>query len=234
MKKIIFTTSILLLSIIIFPSISLAAELFFSSPRETKAGENLELVITLDTGGEFINSIELVINYDNDLLSFDGYSDENSIIKLYIDPPHSEQKERGVKTEKIYLSGIIPGGVQGLYDPNRESKTSELSPLPLVHLFFRTKKDGNAKFSFENSKILKNDGLGTSLTHEQIPTEIIIVYNPDFKIIDSPVKAEKKKKDLQNNALYPSTVIFLIFLILMSLSILVYKLLKYRYGKTAR
>jgi hypothetical protein len=153
-----------------FAQNAFAANISFSLPTEMKVGENLDVIINADTGGILVNSIELVINYDESSLSFSGYSDDNAVIKLWIEPPHAE-------AGKIYLSGIVPGGVLGLYDPNKKG----LSPVPLVNLFFVGKKTGDAKFSFDASKILKNDGEGTALAHEELSGSVMINNNPNSK-----------------------------------------------------
>ncbi len=221
MKKIILAGLIFVSTIALCSSsASAAANIFFSSPVEPGIGENLEIVVTLDTGGVSINAVELVINYDSDLLSFNGYSEENSIIKLFIEPPRAEQRPADIVwglpwKKKIYLSGIIPGGVAGVYDANKKDEPAGLSPIPLVRLFFSARDTGNAKFFFESSKILQNDGLGTPLPHEQTPFEIAVKADPNAKKDIYPEKNKKvQEKNVGNVGAETLMIIFLAFLIL--------------------
>ncbi len=126
MIKIFLFIKIVFLSLLIFSAQNIfAANVSIDAPANINTGENLEITINADSDGVLINSIELIVEYNQDLLSFAGYSDDNAIVKLWISPPYAEKG-------KIYLSGIIPGGVPGLYD----GKKNGLSPIPVVRLFF--------------------------------------------------------------------------------------------------
>jgi len=162
MKKLLFISIIFLSGLIFFAGSSFASNISFETEPTVNTGENLDVVVKADTEGVLINGIEFIIDYDQNLLSFTGYSDDNAVVKLWINPP--EEKEG-----KIYLSGIVPGGVLGLYDANKkgESRSNELSPIPLVHLFFTAKNTGKANFSFvdsinlfiKSSKVEKHTGI---------------------------------------------------------------------------
>ena len=220
MKKIIFIFIIFVAVCSISAPSAEAASISFDTPVNIDKGENLDVVVNTDTDGVLINSIELVIAYNPDLLSFAGYSDENSVIKFWIDPPHATEG-------KIYLSGIIPGGVLGLYDAKKKGKLDELAPIPLFHLFFVAKDEGDAKFSFITSKILKHDGWGTPLLHEEFESQVIIKNNPNVKTTDI-IKQENTAPDnipTTQNSFNPA---FWIILFIIISSIAGYKLLKYK------
>ncbi|MDP2789197.1 MAG: hypothetical protein Q8O46_04100 [bacterium] len=110
-----------------------------------------------------INSADIALDYDEDLLSFSGYKNEGSMMRLWIDSPHEENG-------KILMSGIIPGGVSGLYDPKKQG----LGKIPLTRLIFTPRQEGRATFSFMKTKILKHNGKGTELLHEDRGGEIVI------------------------------------------------------------
>ena len=100
-----------------------------------------------------------------------------------------------------------------------DAKKKGLSPIPLVSLIFQAKTEGSTYFSFESSKILKNDGLGTPLPHTEFSTEVIIKHNPAFiEPLTEPVASEEAPKA------FPT--FWLIILIISGL--LGYKLLKLR------
>lgn len=230
MKKLLFLFTILCASLILFSQDASAADIYFSSPDETKVGENIELVVNLNTGGVFINSIELVINYDDDLLTFNGYSEDNAIVKLWIYPPRvkpslSASSIDAEQAGKIYLSGIVPGGIAGLYDAKKEGNLDELKAIPLVRLFFTAKKAGSAHFSFGDSKILQHDGVGTPLPHGEVSKMVLIKDNPDIKKVAEIQEGNTTKKDSPDSAPYNSYIFWVISIFLL------YKLLKYKYGK---
>lgn len=198
----------------------IAATVSLITPSTINTMENLDMAVTLNTDGKSINSAEFVISYDKDLLSFNGYSDNNALIKIWIDPPHA-------KDGQIYLSGIIPGGVSGLYDPSKKG----LSPIPLVHLLFTAKKEGEAKFSFIVSNILQNDGIGTTLSHEMLPKEIIIKNNPNNKIVNTEEINIKDDITINKSATdYTSDNynLWVLIIVIIFGIIIGYKLLKYK------
>ena len=221
MKNFLFTAIIFLFAVIFSAHNALAANVSIDAPVSADTGENLKVTINADAGGVLINSIELVIEYNQDLLSFAGYSDDNAIVKLWINPPYAAEG-------KIHLSGIIPGGVLGLYD----AKKNGLSPIPIVHLLFFTKNEGEAKFSFIFSKILKHDGLGTPLFLEELGSRLIIKNNPN-----NDIEKQKEENTADNNVTnLPdspnlSNPAFLIILLIVISGIVGYKLLKYKYEK---
>ena len=196
MKK--FTSIILLFTFIGFftlPARTLAentsASLSFATPEITYIGDTFEVLINTDTAGVLINSINLSLEYVKSLISFVGYNDENTVVKLWVDTPHEAVEGQ------ILMSGIIPGGVSGLYDPNKQG----ISPVPLVHLLFTADKGGDAKISFLNTEILKHDGKGTALVHEQKNNHVLISNN-NSKVTNDKNSFDKSLPD-------PFTITFL-------------------------
>lgn len=215
MKKLLFILIILVLWSQTVVREARAAEVSFEASSTINEGEDLDVVVNVETDEVLVNSIEMIIDYDEDLLYFSGYIDENAVIKFWIDPPRA-------KEGKIYFSGIIPGGVNGLYDP----KEKELSAVPLVHLFFRAKGVGEARFSFIDSKVLQHDGVGTPLLHEKMEAVVIIKDNPNKENIE---------KELVNDTIpdpYPeeNSFDFTFWAVILAIisGIVAYKLLKYK------
>ncbi len=221
-KQILFTLTIVILAFVFKVNSASAANFAFTVPSSLKVGDNLDVAVTADTGGVFINSAEATVNYDTTLLSFNGYSDSSSVIKIWINPPSAENGQ-------ITFSGIIPGGVDGLYDA---SKTG-LSPFPLVHLIFTAKNTGTANFSFANSQILEDDGAGTALVHDNIPASVTIQTNPNGTSVQNPSN-NSAENVTNNNAKNPGAMpdrpdpLFWVVIFLLISSLLIYKLLKYK------
>jgi len=220
-KQFILILTIAILAFVFKANSTFAASVSFDVPSSSvSTGDKLNVTVNADTGGVLINSTELVVSYDNNLLSFSGYSDTNSVIKLWIDPPHADNGQ-------ISLSGIIPGGVSGLYDANKKG----LGPVPLVHLLFVAKKPGTVTLSFVDSKILEQDGKGTALSHDNISTDIMIKNNPNYT---PPQEETNTEVNTPNNTNAPgvnpqpdtSDPLFWVVIALLISGILGYKLLK--------
>ncbi len=176
MKNFLFIFTILFFSIISFGTKALAASVIVSSPANVKVGDTFEVDVKADTGGVLINSIDMALDYPKDLVSFSGYKNDGTVVRFWIQTP-------SLKDNKIYFSGIIPGGVLGLYDANKQG----LSAIPLTRLFFIAKKAGSGEISFVKSDILENDGKGTSLVHDQKNAQVTISENKDSNNIDKIV-----------------------------------------------
>lgn len=161
MKRFIFITTILLFS----TSVSHASIISLSSTNNfVNVGETLSINLILDTEGNIINSLEMNINFPKDLFSFKGYDSKTSMIPFWITPP-TEQTDGS-----IYLSGVIPGGVERMFDSENPNNKS----IKMLTLFFEAKQTGSAIFSIENEKALKNDGFGTRDDTKVFSKEIYI------------------------------------------------------------
>jgi hypothetical protein len=162
---------ILLSFFALFSSSASAADVSFAVPSDIQVGQTFEVVVNADTGGVLVNSVDMAIRYPKDILSFAGYKEDDGVVRLWIDTPHE-------KEGKIYFSGIIPGGVLGLYDARRQG----LSAIPLVRLIFTAKSEGVGNLTFTNSKILENDGKGSELAHEEKSGAVTVANaGPDIK-----------------------------------------------------
>jgi hypothetical protein len=164
----------------IFSSV-FANEIYFDSKATVKNGEVLTLPIYLDSSGENINTIDVEIYFNNEIFIFTGYKE--GVFKNWIIPPK-------VENNKIYFTGIVPGGVEGVYDPNRDT----LAPLPVITLSFKAKNLGNASFIFVKNEVLKNDGQGSNLNLTKRDLNISVVENTnkeekleDVKDINPPL-----------------------------------------------
>jgi len=163
MKKFLLI-SIIFLSCLIFSRATVfAADVSISLPAHANVGSTFEVLINASTDEELINSVDITIDYPEELLTFVGYKNDGGVMRLWIDSPHE-------KDGKVYFSGIIPGGVMGLYDTNKKG----LSPIPLARLLFVGKSAGNAELSFTKAEILKNDGMGTPLLLDQRGAQMTI------------------------------------------------------------
>jgi hypothetical protein len=156
-----------------------AANLLVVTPKESSVGEKIHTDILIDTEGVNINSLDMSLSFPSELFTFEGYATTEAIVPIWLIAPKEETS--GV----IHFSGIIPGGFDRVYDPEHpENRTAKL-----VQLFFKSKALGQGSFVINGSQVLRNDGLGTTVTTTAVPAFIKViegVKNNDPKDSSSP------------------------------------------------
>lgn len=169
---------IFLLILILFFGSTLTAQassVYIVAPKDINNDKPFSVSVEIDTENVSINSFDIAIVYPRDLVSFSGYKEDGSIKKIWITQPTEIDGT-------IHLSGIIPGGVDGMYDPDKVG----LQPIPIINLLFSAKNSGKGLFGIINSEILKNDGIGSPLIHENrdasfvVPNSIVFLSNNEY------------------------------------------------------
>ena len=145
-------TFILILFLLYFvPTASFAADISFSADNNIFAqNEEFLVQVFLDTKDVKVNALEGTVVFPLDLLELKEIRDGNSSINFWIEKPHS------VTAGKVAFSGITTGGFSG---PHRF----------LFGLVLEAKKVGSSSISFDNIKVLQNDGLGTKIPITETP-----------------------------------------------------------------
>ena len=147
MKKIGIVLFSLISIITLVPGSADAAGLVVSAPKMNfSVGESFALAVSVDSGGEPINTISGKLAISADYFDVIDTRYGNSIITLWIEKP-SYSKSSGI----LSFVGGVPGGFTG-------------GKGPLVTLGLRAKRAGNTSVAFSEVSILKNDGAGTALT----------------------------------------------------------------------
>jgi hypothetical protein len=172
MKKFLFILSIFFLH----TTAAQAALVSVVAPQAVSGTKQFSVLVYLDTNGTSVNSFDISLSYPKELVTFQGYKEDGSIKKSWFLSPTDE-------SGAIHFVGIIPGGVDGVYDPDK----SGLEPIPIASLLFSPKSSGSGKFILTHSDIRQNDGAGTSLAHKDKNASIIISLNPN--------EAEENEKD---------------------------------------
>jgi hypothetical protein len=133
------------------PSVSLAAELFFTAEQDIFFQKEKFLTqVFLDTENVTINALEGTVMFPPELLELKEIRNGNSIVNFWIEKPHQ------VVNGKISFSGITTGGFSG----------------PKIFLFsmvFQSKKVDNGAITFNNMNIRQNDGMGTKISIQTTP-----------------------------------------------------------------
>ncbi len=170
MKKIIFITTLLL-----FAQNASAATLYSqSAQQDVYDGQTFVVDWFLDTENRSINSIDLKLDFNPEVLEVTDVSTGNSLINLWIKAPRADNQKG--------LIELIGGITNGLNDPK----------LPIFHSTFKAKKSASATIKLNpNSTLLLNDGLGTSelikfkdvlfnvYPKDQMPGAILSPTHPD-------------------------------------------------------
>jgi len=146
-----FLTAIFILGII---RVSHAATVSLVTHPATEASALVQVDVVLDPQGENINSVEFGISFPEELLVFRGYSATAGAIPLWVEEP--SEVDPGI----IHFSGVIPGGLERLYDPERPQEQT----VRLARLLFRPIQVGSGEFSIEQFMLLRNDGRGSEVS----------------------------------------------------------------------
>jgi len=143
-RKINFIIIALIINFLFVFSIKGAEVSFDKNYQEMLVNQEFKVSIVINTNNESINAIKGEIIFPSNILSLKMINDANSIISLWIEKPQ-------IRENKIKFSGIIPGGYKG-------------NQGLLIELFLKAKKEGEGTISFQNVRMLKNDGFGTEVS----------------------------------------------------------------------
>jgi len=143
-------------------------------------GSDIRVDIVLDTQGKSINAIEGEIIFPKDILTLQNIEDGQSAVGLWVTNPH---EVIGLLKNKIVFSGVIPNGYLG----ERGLITT---------LFFKANSVGSGSLTFNNTKVLSNDGTGTivPLTLQTLTLSINTKKSP----ISAPLSNDITPPDLFN------------------------------------
>lgn len=142
--KIIIQLIIIFIIQIIFVSYVQAAVLSAASSEEGyKVGDIISIDLNLDSQGEYINAMEIKVQYDSSHLELDDFSKGNSIINYWIVDPRLDN------SGKLDFTGGIPNGFEG-------------KAGLLAKLIFKAIVSGETEIKIlSDSRVLLNDGQGS-------------------------------------------------------------------------
>ena len=138
------------------------ATISFDVPQKIRVGSQVAVDVVVDTEGESINSADIRIKFPSEIVTFTGYDTKNNVLSLWVTPPTIPIPG------EVHFSGIIPGGVERLYDPQNPQNKN----IIVATLFFTATTPGAGDIVLGNSELLRNDGLGTPIDIVPIATSI--------------------------------------------------------------
>lgn len=122
-------------------------------------GEETEIPIKIDTNGYEINALEAFLQFDPNKLEVLSVDVENSFVELWITDMPTYDNEKG---EVSFAGGVPTPGFNG--------------KGVLATMIVKSKSRGDATLRYTtNSRVLLNDGIGTSVETNYAP--IIIKVN---------------------------------------------------------
>jgi len=139
------------------------------STKELNVGNNLEMVVYVDSIDQAINAVSFKISYPEDLLEFISFSKSGTIISLWVQEPKGGEGE--ILAEGIILNPGFTG-----------------SKGKILSITFKTLKTGIADLKFVSGSILANDGLGTNILKNMNGGNFIIREKVTKKPIESVIE----------------------------------------------
>lgn len=100
--------------------------------------------VSLDTGGEAVNAIELSLSFDPSIFSIASMNDGGSIVSFWVKPPAFSNT-----SGTIVLAGVIPGGI------------TTTSGTIISYTLVPHDIGGRASFSIVSARVLLDDGEGS-------------------------------------------------------------------------
>jgi hypothetical protein len=162
-RFVVFAILLFLISPIV--SVKLEASIVsVEAPKTVSVGQRVSVDVLVDPENLSINSVESTVGFSSAFFEYNGFSAKQSSIPIWVEEP--KEKTKG----NIHFSGVIPGGIDRLYDPLNTNNKS----IPIVRLFFIAKSSGSSEFIVKDSQVLQNDGMGTSspITNKKISIQI--------------------------------------------------------------
>src|SRR3989344_6498835 len=150
-------------------------------------GSEFEVAVILDTGGQAVNVIDVIVYFPEDLIKVAGFPTRDGLLPLW---------QFNASNEKGEIN-IVGGERQnGVVATNSE----------ITRVKFRVKKEGKAilKISSKNSSIIAADGFGTQIplkagwAYYSLTSKPVVVETLEIQEIKSSEPAsEPSKKELK-------------------------------------
>ena len=166
--------SIFSFSFLVFNFVQAATLYLMPQSQRVYQGDTFLVEVRLDSEGEEINVTQVNLNSPSDLLEIIDFSKGGSILSFWVQAP-------SLKEDIVSLIGGVPGGLKG--------------DGLILRINFLAKDVGKAEILFqEDSKVLLNDGKGTSAKLNFLEGNYEIVRKPEgLPLISSPTHPDQNK-----------------------------------------
>lgn len=169
------TLTMFLVYCFVFPVNIFAASGSLTANRPPSVSEQFILDVFVDTEGENINSMEVSLDFPFDQYKFEGYEADGGVISLWVVKPFE------ASPGKIRFSGVVPGGVERLYDPLHTTQKA----LPIARLLFRPLREGEGEFVLKDTTLFRNDGEGSLIGVPRFSKKFVVLPERPFDTSES-------------------------------------------------
>lgn len=130
-------------------------------------GDTVNVSLLVNTTNQSINAVAGTITFPKDKLEMASTSKSNSIISLWVQEPSLNDT-----SSTITFSGIVPS-------PGFTGQSGQI-----INVSFKVKGSGAATIDVKDAQVLANDGLGTNILTEVVPSNLTLVSPVSQKIVD--------------------------------------------------
>lgn len=183
----------LLLVLGFLPVLANAQSISLSSSKSSyEVGDSILITVSVDTGGQSINTMGGVVNFSVDTVSVSDVRYGNSVISLWVDKPTADNNIGAIK-----FTGGVPGGYSG-------------SSGTIFTFIAKVKKQGSTTFSLNDVHVLANDGSGAEISGVKRPSLTIKITPASASPVSKPTSTPTPKPILQSDQISPETFVPLI------------------------
>lgn len=167
MKKIF---NIIILLVVFLPNLSQAAEISLQSDKNVfSAKENFLVNVLLDTSDVSVNAVEGTVVFSPEALNLKEVRDGNSLVNFWIEKP------KVTDSGAVRFSGITTGGFNN-------------KKVFLFSLIFELSSMEPGVISFNDVRILANDGKGTEISTTEKAFEFTTALQTSEKWVDRAIQ----------------------------------------------
>ena len=175
-NKIILFSALLSL-LFLLPCFAGAQTLSLTSDKSTYIiGEEIPVVLSLDTSGKLINVVDGTVNFSSEYFDVQNITAGNSILMLWPKRPTAQEGA-------IVFTGGVPHGYSG-------------SSGNIFNFILKPKKIGEQIISISNASLLLNDGSGTKITDIALNNLKVSIASAEGQIVPPPQPITDKIKPL--------------------------------------
>jgi len=167
-------------AVVIAPASAFAVAVYFDpAEKEAHIGDTFVLDVRIDNEDECINVIDLVIEYDNKVVSAVDVGRGDSLITLWVEPPVIDDAAGTVS-----FSGGIPGGYCGriVGDPGLSNLLAKVVFTTSGYKLNPSEGDKGIVRLSDSSRVLLNDGLGTEVILGTTTAKVTLLERRSFVV----------------------------------------------------
>jgi hypothetical protein len=211
-----YTTSImrmlgatLLLLLYVIPVEVFGMQVYLESDSEYSPLDTFYVPVRIDTQGECVNAVRVVVAYDPAQLSVRDVSVGNSFLTLWTEPPQIARTPEGKEQGLVSFSGGVPGGYCGRLegDPGLSNRIAELvvtgvpkalamgeratttlilSPETSVYLHDGTGNKANTLLLGAEVSLVQREGVPRDMWYEDVRADTQMPEFFDITLVEGP------------------------------------------------